>query len=458
MTDSSSSQIGGESNLRAIEYQKKFVAYLCVQMLRDEKIKKVTCEHLNDIEVQHDSKLIYYQIKSTSRNTLPKSEILDSFRLFLSNDNYAKGKSTDKEYVLVSNAKISSFHVNFERHSFSELDDKTKHEIRFSLGLDGTNDFLKRTFLMKGPLLEEIESVIVTNLLAALMKRGQDQYAWFKIKDSLLSYINNMCPGPTDLKDMAIVDADETEEYYLKHKTVTLEILNRIIEEHRRPSFNENLVPVSNTFTHRYKIRVQNPEEEELERIFDFIDEFDTLSDDQPDLKLTYLRKLNDKSIRYNLHNNRRFLQFLSKLIHESNDKHIIWESLLILSNLITTSKTENETSFKDYVNKEYFDLFKQRLEARDQIFDYSLSKIQEIFDEIKETLNPEQLCDMYWKRMVKIIRIMRETGETDKSLWNCIVNLNKCRIKKEWRKWLISKDEFSEIKSAVLKELEHLI
>jgi hypothetical protein len=217
-------------------------------------------------------------------------------------------------------------------------------------------------------------------------------------------------------------------------------------------------VRVSKEMTYRYKIRVPNPNQQELERIHDFLDEFDTLTVEQQELRLTYLQKLNEKSKHYNLHNDTKFLIFLNKLINKSEDKHIIWESLFILHNLITTSKTENEPSFLDYVYKQYFGLFNQRLAARDPIFEYSLSKIQQIIQEIKESVNPEELCNMYWRRMVTIIHSMNKTGVTDNSLWDCIVHLNNCRIKKEWSGWLISKDEFSDIKSAVLKELRNVL
>ena len=57
---------------------------------------------------------------------------------------------------------------------------------------------------------------------------------------------------------------------------------------------------------------------------------------------------------------------------------------------------------------------------------------------------------------MVGIIHSVKRTGITDNKLWNCIRELNKCKIKREWRKWLIVKDEYSDIKTAVIKELEN--
>ena len=59
---------------------------------------------------------------------------------------------------------------------------------------------------------------------------------------------------------------------------------------------------------------------------------------------------------------------------------------------------------------------------------------------------------------MVNVIHRVVKTGITDNTLWNCISNLNKCKIKKEWRKWLIAKDGYSDIKNAVIKELRHFL
>lgn len=74
MTDSSNSQSGGESTFRGLDYQKKFIAYLCTELLlENSKIKKISCERLDDIEVEEDTRLVYYQIESTSREALPRS-------------------------------------------------------------------------------------------------------------------------------------------------------------------------------------------------------------------------------------------------------------------------------------------------------------------------------------------------------------------------------------------------
>ena len=142
-----------ESNFRGMDYQKKFIALLCLWMLRDGKILRVTCEHVDDVEVQEGSKVVYYQIKSTSKSSLPKSEILDSFKLFLLNGSSVNGEQIDREYVLVSNARIEKFNDNLTRHPFDELDPQTKTKIKSLQGFNGRIDILKRTYLMKSPPL-----------------------------------------------------------------------------------------------------------------------------------------------------------------------------------------------------------------------------------------------------------------------------------------------------------------
>lgn len=68
-----SSQGGGEAAFRGLDYQKKIIAYLSLGMLSKEPPirNSVTCEHFDDIEVEEDSKLIYYQVKSTTERSMP---------------------------------------------------------------------------------------------------------------------------------------------------------------------------------------------------------------------------------------------------------------------------------------------------------------------------------------------------------------------------------------------------
>ncbi|MFZ0513431.1 MAG: hypothetical protein WAM14_17630 [Candidatus Nitrosopolaris sp.] len=81
----------------------------CIFIIRNaatQPIKRITCEHLDDIEVeQNDSTLRYYQIKSTTNHTLSKSKIIESVKLFLSIQ-ARKWTDASQQYILLSNAHI----------------------------------------------------------------------------------------------------------------------------------------------------------------------------------------------------------------------------------------------------------------------------------------------------------------------------------------------------------------
>lgn len=455
MTNSSNSQRGGESIFRGLDYQKKFIAYLCTEMLLGKrKIERISCEHLDDIEVEEDSKLVYYQIKSTTQDSLPSSEIINSIELFSSTNNSAFGNSPYHEYVLVSNARIQKFADSMRRHPFNQLDDEFKNKIKLLEKIRTRSEFLQYVYLLRGPSLQDISSTIVTSLVIALIDR-KERYNYLKMKDDLLSYINDMCPGPTDLEDMKIINDEEKEDYNLKHKTITTQITREIIEKNRIPATAQEIEPVSKSISISYDIRAAHPDNEQLDEIHEAIDEYNGFPEGH-ELRYTYLQKLNEKSRRFNLYNDKEFLDFLKQILHNTMDKHIILESLFILHNLIITSKIESEKSFIEYVNREYIPMLIQHLETREERFEYALFKIEQIIDEIKELISPEQICEMYWKRIFNVIHTVMKTGITDNTLWNCINNLNKCKIKKDWRKWLIAKDEYSDIKNTVIKELTH--
>jgi hypothetical protein len=59
MIERTHSQRGGVAGWRGLDYQAKFIAYLSMEMLLKKTIKRITCEHLDDIEVEEDSKLLY---------------------------------------------------------------------------------------------------------------------------------------------------------------------------------------------------------------------------------------------------------------------------------------------------------------------------------------------------------------------------------------------------------------
>jgi hypothetical protein len=165
----SSSQRGGEALASGKSYQNKFFAYLCSTMLLDKKYMKIICEHFEDIEVQEDSKTVFYQVKSSKGNTLPRNEIIDSYKSFLRTDHLcAEPKQTKRiEYVIATNAKIANFEDFMVRHKYSELDDDLKSKIGAIAGIN--DDLLKRTYLMRTFPLQEISSVIIDNLFNSLL-------------------------------------------------------------------------------------------------------------------------------------------------------------------------------------------------------------------------------------------------------------------------------------------------
>jgi uncharacterized protein YjbI with pentapeptide repeats len=229
MSSTSKSKSGGEAANRGMDYQKKFAAYLCVQMLKG-KIKRVTCEWQDDIEIEEDSKIVYYQIKSSTQDKLPVEEILKSFNLFSSVGKTNSGSPTKKEYVLVCNKRIEKFNDLLNKHSFSELENDIQERIRSIEGING--EFLERTYLMKGFAMEEIRSSILSWLFEAL-NEGNVNYDYPKIVEELLQVVNNMCSGRLDQKDIEITYSNESEQHDLKHKTMTPEQLNEIIERNR---------------------------------------------------------------------------------------------------------------------------------------------------------------------------------------------------------------------------------
>ena len=224
----SRSQIGGESSFRGIDYQKKFIAFLCVEMLKNaSSIKSITCEHNDDIKVQEDSTIKYYQIKSTSKPSLPKSEIINSIKLFLSIESNVGNNYN--EYVIVSNANIGRIKEPHILFPLKDLDEKILTNIISIKEIESREEIIERIHLLKGPALEEIENDIVSDLVRALQDKSYN-YKYLRIKDELLHRINDMCPGPTNLGDMTIIRKSETEQYNLNHKTITLDILKTIIE------------------------------------------------------------------------------------------------------------------------------------------------------------------------------------------------------------------------------------
>lgn len=100
--------------------------------------------------------------------------------------------------------------------------------------------------------------------------------------------------------------------------------------------------------------------------------------------------------------------------------------------------------------------MIKKWLESIEEKYEYSAFKLEQIINEFEDTIPKDQKCELYWNRLVAIIVKIHKTGITDNTLWNCIkfINTNKCEIKEEWRKWLITKNEFSDIKRTIFNEL----
>lgn len=115
-----------------------------------------------------------------------------------------------------------------------------------------------------------------------------------------------------------------------------------------------------------YDINTSHPNKERLEEIHEFIDECSSLPEDD-DLRLTYMQKLRQKSIKFSLYKDDKLLEFLKQIVYNSKDKHIILESLYVLHILILTSKSEHDRYFMEYIHKEYFPLLKQQLEMREE-------------------------------------------------------------------------------------------
>ena len=448
MTHESNSQRGGESAFRGLDYQKKFIAYLSSEMLRGtQPIKGITCEHLDDIEVeQNDSTLRYYQIKSTTSHTLSKSQIIESVKLFLSIQ-ARKGTDASQEYILLSNAHIRKITKDLlVLYPFKNLDYEIKKEIGSLKEVQSTNH-LEKIFFMRGPSVEEISSVITANIVRAL----KDNYDFIAITNDLLHHINRMCAGPVDLEDVTMINEGERDQYVLKHKTINMSIIIGIIENKKKILSEHVIASHLPATTSPYDSPIRDPTKGETKKIWDLVEEYSCFAEGD-ELQFTYLQNFNKVSIEFKMYKNTKFLDFLNNQIKTTNNKHIILECLIILHNLLLSSKKEGRYSFVEYIKKEYFPLLKQHLESGNETFEYSYSKIEQIFEELK--IANEEMCEMYWKRMVTMIHKISKTGITDNRWWLCINALNKCKIKTVWRKWLITKDKYYDIKKAVMKEL----
>jgi hypothetical protein len=370
-------------------------------LLEELPIKRIICENLNDIEIEENSKMIYFQVKSTSAPSLARSAIIESVQLFAAIEARNEEMKYD-EYVLVSNSNINKIHDSMIKHPFSELDENLRGDI-YALDLR-PQPFFERLYLLKGPALEEISHILRSMILKALKNNNYGSDAVDGIKNDLLSHIGSMCPGQVDLEDSDIIYQHEQQARNLDHKSINTQILKEIIENNRPDSPGQNRrQTVSATMIFKYHILPTYLNDARIEGIHGLLREYDSLQND--DLKITYLQKFNDFSKRFDLYTDKTFLDFLERHIKNGTDKHIVLECLFILHSLILTSKVEHGDSFLAYVNKHYFLFLKAKSELGIPTYEYSLFKIEQIFGEIKNFIAVEEICEMYWKRMVKIIK-----------------------------------------------------
>jgi hypothetical protein len=234
------------------------------------------------------------------------------------------------------------------------------------------------------------------------------------IKNDLLRRIGEMCPGRIDLKDRPMVDSELAERLEKEHKSIDPDFIRKIvddnkpdtvkktIEEDRPISTPQGRILVSNKLISKYKIMPTRLDKEKLRKIYQFLEEYDSLHND--DLRITYLQKFNDFSKRFNLYTDTEFLDFLEKQIKFGINQHVVLECCFILHNLILSSKVEGEDAFLAYVNEHYFSFLKEKSELGIQTYEYSLFKIEQIFNEIKDFVHEDEMCEMYWKRLVRIV------------------------------------------------------
>jgi hypothetical protein len=346
MRDVSRSQRGGIAAWQGLDYQKKIIAYLAIGILSSgSKIIRITCEDLDDIKVEEESKIIYYQVKSTSSRTLSPADIHKSIQLFSTiESNITHTKRT--EYVLTSSARIKNLPDNMGIHSFSKLDKNTRENIMALDGVRSRSSFLDRVYFFKGPVLQEMSAVLTDHIFAVLKNYGYDNIEG--IKNDLLRRISDMCPGRVDLKDNPMVDSDMAERLDMEHKSINPNFIKKIVEDNKpdtikkiveddRPiSTPQGRILVSNELISKYKIMPTHLDKEKLKKVHQFLEEYDSLHND--DLRITYLQKFNDFSKRFNLYSDTKFLDFLEKQIKNGTNQHVVLECRFKLHSLILSS------------------------------------------------------------------------------------------------------------------------
>jgi hypothetical protein len=263
---------------------------------------------------------------------------------------------------------------------------------------------------------------------------------------------------------MPIVDSDTAAQLEMEHKSIDQDFIKRIVEDNKpdsvkkilddRPvSTHQGRILVSKELISKYKILPTHLDEEKLKKVHGFLKEYNGLHND--DLRITYLQKFNDFSKRFDLYGDAKFLDFLEKDIKKGTNQHVMLECLNILHNLILISKVEGKESFLIYVKNRYFSFLKEKSELGIQIYEYSMFKIEQIFKEVENLICKNDLCEMYWIRLVRTVESEDYSGNR---IGNCMdaFNMNKCHLKLEWIRWLSADDKYSEIKNQILKEFPH--
>lgn len=333
---------------------------------------------------------------------------------------------------------------NVLEYSFYKFDKSLQDKICNLKEIRDHQRVLNKIFFVKGPVLEEIMAIVSHEILIALSNEVKN-HDYLQITRQLLSHVAKMCEGPVDLSDKKYRDNNEQKNEFINYKTLPIEILDKIINNNfRYPSLSHDKIWIENK-SKKYEINQEINDE-----INTLLKEYSTLRNN--DLKQIYLSRFLTISREYQLIDNSIFLNFLKKEIEKISDKYLLYDCFIILHNIIIVGKKiKNDISIKK-IYQDFFPIFKKYLLACDELYEYSLSKIEQMLEEFNFT-NQDEKCEIYWKRLVKIVKKDGRKGFNDNKLYNCILRLKNCRMKPEWRKWLVKPGKYKDVKQDILKE-----
>jgi hypothetical protein len=287
-------------------------------------------------------------------------------------------------------------------------------------------------------------AVVSKEILIALSEQ-KGNHDYLQITKQLLSYIESMCEGSIDLSDKQYKDNNENENEFPNHNPLTIEILNEIISNNfRYPSLSNDQIDLK-TMPKIYELNKEVNEE-----IKSLIKEYPKLSNN--DLKQIYLSRFLTISKEFKLFDNSFFTDFLKKEIEETQDKHILYDCFVILHNIIIIGKKLENEAFIKKIYQDFFPILKRYIMAYNEFYEHSYSKIYQIIDEF-DFISFDESCEIYWTRLVKIVKKDGRKGFNGNKLYNCIVHLKKCGMKRKWRKWLVKSDGYEDVKQDILKE-----